>query len=176
MKKIFAVILVVSLLMVAACAFAATSSPSQSTKTTATTPTTTPATDVTTVPLSDGANDLIKEMDEAVESGKPAASVLPEDIASQLGDDAVASEAVGLVADGTKPVDAEFSFPTKYDADTNLVALITCFDANKAITDQFVIPATVLPNGKVKVHFTKEVLEAMEAADSTSMIVFEKKS
>ena len=185
MKKFVALLLAVSLVLVSFCALAATGSKDgQNSKQSSTSSSSSSGsgsrsqgkkTEITTEPLSDGAKDLIESMEKAVQEGDSAVSTLPEDIAAQLGDDAVASEATGIEADGTSPVDAEFTFPTQYDVNTKLFALITCYDADKTVTDQFVLPASPLPNGKVKVHFTREVLDAMKKADSTSIIIFEKK-
>ncbi len=178
MKKILAFVLILSILAVVPCALAANKSkttggggsdyewkpiPSG------------PDTVNSTEDLSEAATEMITAMEEAVQGGGSASSVLEPDAASELGDEAVATDAVGIKADGTKPADGVFSFPTKYDVNAKLKALITCFDANKTVTAQFVAKATPLEDGRVKVHFTKKMLQAMQTASSTSIVIFEMK-
>ena len=103
-----------------------------------------------------------------------ATSALADDVAAELGEGAVALDAAGLAVDGTEPVDATFGFATQLEEGKNYKALVSCFNADKSIAAQFVLPV-VNENGKAKVQFTKEVLEAMNAAASNSITIFEVK-
>jgi len=177
MKKLTAIILAALMVLSLSVAMAASSKTSEDTTSATTSPAATEeaaATAMTTGALSEAAQDMINSMDEAVKNGQDATSALAEDVAAELGEGAVALDAAGITADGTEPVEAEFSFATKLEDGKNYKALVTCFNADKSIAAQFVLPV-VNENGKAKVQFTKEVLEAMEAADSTSITIFEVK-
>ena len=137
---------------------------------------------VTVTDASDAVNDQIADMAAAVAAGDSPLSTLPEEVQVQmaeLGDNVTANEACGIdvinFEDGCGATDVEFSFATKYTEDQKLLALVTCFDENKAIINQFVLPVTVTPEGKVIIHFTEDVLKAINDADSSSIVIFEKK-
>lgn len=177
MKKFVAIILAALMVLSLSVAMAASSKTSEDTSSaTTSTPAATEeaATAMSTGALSEAAQDLINAMDEAVKNGQEATSALADDVAAELGEGAVALDAAGLVVDGTEPVDATFGFATQLEEGKNYKALVSCFNADKSIAAQFVLPV-VNENGKAKVQFTREVLEAMNAAASNSIVIFEVK-
>lgn len=130
-----------------------------------------PAAGVVATALSEAAKDALAAMQENVNNNQPAVTGV-----DGIADDDVPMEATGIKMSGdTTEQDAEFSFATKFEAGRALKALVTCFDAAKAVTGQFVLPAEALENGNVKIHFTTEALTAMAAADSTSITIFQAK-
>ena len=130
-----------------------------------------PAAAVAATALSEAAKDALAAMQENVNNNQPAVTGV-----DGIADDDVPMEATGIKMSGdTTEQDAEFSFATKFEAGKALKALVTCFDAAKAVTGQFVLPAEALENGNVKIHFTTEALTAMAAADSTSITIFQAK-
>lgn len=130
-----------------------------------------PAAAVAATALSEAAKDALAAMQENVNNNQPAVTGV-----DGIADDDVPMEATGIKTTGdTTEQDAEFSFATKFEAGKALKALVTCFDAAKAVTGQFVLPAEALENGNVKIHFTTEALTAMAAADSTSITIFQAK-
>lgn len=130
-----------------------------------------PAAAVAATALSEAAKDALAAMQENVNNNQPAVTGV-----DGIADDDVPMEATGIKTTGdTTEQDAEFSFATKFEAGKALKALVTCFDAAKAVTAQFVLPAEALENGNVKIHFTTEALTAMAAADSTSITIFQAK-
>ena len=130
-----------------------------------------PAAGVVATALSEAAKDALAAMQENVNNNQPAVTGV-----DGIADDDVPMEATGIKLNGDPTEqDAEFSFATKFEAGKALKALVTCFDAAKAVTAQFVLPAEALENGNVKIHFTTEALTAMAAADSTSITIFQAK-
>ena len=131
-----------------------------------------PAAGVVATALSEAAKDALAAMQENVNNNQPAVTGV-----DGIADDDVPMEATGIKLNGDPTEqDAEFSFATKFEAGKALKALVTCFDAAKAVTGQFVLPAEALENGNVKIHFTTEALTAMAAADCTSITIFQAKS
>ena len=130
-----------------------------------------PAAGVVATALSEAAKDALAAMQENVNNNQPAVTGV-----DGIANDDVPMEATGIKLNGDPTEqDAEFSFATKFEAGKALKALVTCFDAAKAVTGQFVLPAEALENGNVKIHFTTEALTAMAAADSTSITIFQAK-
>ena len=130
-----------------------------------------PAAGVAATALSEAAKDALAAMQENVNNNQPAVTGV-----DGIANDDVPMEATGIKLNGDPTEqDAEFSFATKFEAGKELKALVTCFDAAKAVTGQFVLPAEALENGNVKIHFTTEALTAMAAADSTSITIFQAK-
>ncbi len=182
MKKFVSLLMVLVLSLTISVAFAASSKTTDDTTSTSTTTAAPAEAAVTPTGLSEAAAATVEAMNEAVANGQSPASVLPQEIQDQLadlGDSVTANEATGLKVDGYKPgcgdVDVEFSFATQYPETAKLKALVTCYDEAGEIMNQFVLPVSPLPNGKVQVHFTEEVLKAMDEAASTGIIVFEAK-
>ena len=130
-----------------------------------------PAAGVAATALSEAAKDALAAMQENVNNNQPAVTGV-----DGIADGDVPMEATGIKLNGDPTEqDAEFSFATKFEAGKALKALVTCFDAAKSVTAQFVLPAEALENGNVKIHFTTEALTAMAAADSTSITIFQAK-
>lgn len=130
-----------------------------------------PAAGVVATALSEAAKDALAAMQENVNNNQPAVTGV-----DGIADGDVPMEATGIKLNGDPTEqDAEFSFATKFEAGKALKALVTCFDAAKSVTAQFVLPAEALENGNVKIHFTTEALTAMAAADSTSITIFQAK-
>ena len=178
MKKVLALVLAAMMVLSLSVAFAA-SSPSKHMPGNGNGPSTgsssgapaAPAAGVVATALSEAAKDALAAMQENVNNNQPAVTGV-----DGIADDDVPMEATGIKLNGdSTEQDAEFSFATKFEAGKALKALVTCFDAAKAVTGQFVLPAEALENGNVKIHFTTEALTAMAAADSTSITIFQAK-
>ena len=94
---------------------------------------------------------------------------------AELGNNVTVNEACAIKVKNYKQgdIDTEFSFATRYEEGMTLLSLITCFDANNEIMNQFVLPATVTADGNVVIHFTEAVLKAMSEAASSSNCIFE---
>ena len=137
-----------------------------------------PAAEVVVAEASKAVNDQIAAMNAAVASGKSVLSTLSGEIQAQLaelGNNVTVNEACAIKVKNYKQgdIDTEFSFATRYEEGMTLLSLITCFDANNEIMNQFVLPATVTADGNVVIHFTEAVLKAMSEAASSSNCIFE---